>query len=1092
MKHTHFSTLSSFLSTSLPLLLAVPAFAAPFSVTTLPAGFDAPDIGGNRNMFPIAADFLKNGRLQWYQGGNVITRYPEAGTLTLPAITLPQTPAATVLGLTGAACDVDRDGDLDLVRINQWNGNAFEYTLQVFLNNGGGSFSVGYRLDWTNSLPWNEGTHYLKIVPADYNMDGAPDLAILETYGAVRTDTDPDRHEGRLLVRWNDGTGGFGTSSTLQASGLTGSARISSADYDRDGDPDILCSEYTTYGPDEIIGSSPRYDRSLLFSNDGDSTFTVGNNFPSLMPACLLDLNGDGWADLADSVNKAMNNGAGAFGAPGRTSGSNGAYVSTFADLDDDGLPELIYADGSSLFWQTPDGSPAGYQGTLIAALPATPNGIGAADSDGDGDVDLFASLSNGSFAFVENRQLHTVPGATLSTTTSLSGITGLHGADFNRDGYDDVLAVTPSQEKWWIIPGQSNGIPGTPAFRVTHSEAAHSAAVADFDRDGQPDVAYTVPSTGHVYVAHNNGSINPLNWAETTAASGLTGVSLLVSGSMGTPNGRPDLFTANGTTGQVRALYQSGSSWNGQTIYGSLNPVPGSIAAGEVSGAPGSEIGVLYSSASDLNLSALRLSGGWTQHGTLRTESITGGPHAAKMIWADGNGDRFNEGIYINGNGDLVAWLPVGNFTVLIGSSPSRIRDFTAVDWDGDGRNDFLCATDAGLCLFHYVKSLQQWQRTELFRPAVGGYTSVATLHINRDGHLDAVAASSVTGNLQYFRNTPNSVRADLGTLPTSVNVTIGTNAHVFTLPLLSGAHSSDPTVAMNRCELAFHEAVAGPGGTWVPGNPLGQNNVTAYFTSAGLHTNGNLTAAKDPNNITGGGRLFLDNDAPGCVPGLIPAGNSLGHSLFLDIASANAIQTNSPRFFVTVKSLRARPSFPGSNNSPGSGDPALLENVHPILVNVVPPLTALQEWRMGHFGTWQGEGNTGNDADFDGDGVPNLVEYFYNTNPKVAENALNAYFGLTLLKNPAPELPVNFRVFGSTAAMADPKLRVTIQYATGDLDSWNLYATRTGGGSWTGVTIPTVLPPSDGRSNVFFTTTIRPKFTPKYFLRLMVEELP
>ena len=84
------------------LATAPAALADPFSVRPLPAGFDAPTrgSGGPRVMNPIAADFLGNGRLQWYQGGQVISRFPEGGTLTLPAITLPGTPGATVVPLT--------------------------------------------------------------------------------------------------------------------------------------------------------------------------------------------------------------------------------------------------------------------------------------------------------------------------------------------------------------------------------------------------------------------------------------------------------------------------------------------------------------------------------------------------------------------------------------------------------------------------------------------------------------------------------------------------------------------------------------------------------------------------------------------------------------------------------------------------------------------------------------------------------------------------------------------------------------------------------------------------------------------------------
>ena len=97
----------------------------------------------------------------------------------------------TSWGIGCAAGDVDRDGDMDILRINEWNGNAFEYTLQVFRNNGAGGFTLGPRVDWTNSFPhYNEGSHFLSIVPADYNKDGRVDLAVLETYSSADSGTE--------------------------------------------------------------------------------------------------------------------------------------------------------------------------------------------------------------------------------------------------------------------------------------------------------------------------------------------------------------------------------------------------------------------------------------------------------------------------------------------------------------------------------------------------------------------------------------------------------------------------------------------------------------------------------------------------------------------------------------------------------------------------------------------------------------------------------------------------------------------------------------------------------------------------------------
>lgn len=423
MKHIRLSTFPLLAAVPLALLPAVPALAEEFTVRPVPAGLDrvASLSSFLPAMDPIAADFLGNGRLQWYMGGNVITRFPESGSITLPAITLPQTPSATVRALTAAVCDVDRDGDPDIVRINEWNGNMFQYTLQVFLNNGAGTFTLGSRVDWTDNHPtWNEGDHGFQIVPADYNKDGSPDLAVLENFESINQTTDPDRAHGRLIIRWNDGAGSFASTTSLQSSGFEAGCRLSTADYDRDGDADLYASAYATYEADEILCCRDEYLRSLLFTNNGTGAFTVGSNFPNRRPAKFADLNGDGWADLVGNLfgsagSLSLNNGSGGFGTP-TIAAANSSYdtatlsdKTVFAQVAPDALPEVVFPSGSSVRMAHSTGNALGQSFEIAAVASET---LSVADSDGDGDQDVFVSMGGNNFAFLENRRSHIVPAA--------------------------------------------------------------------------------------------------------------------------------------------------------------------------------------------------------------------------------------------------------------------------------------------------------------------------------------------------------------------------------------------------------------------------------------------------------------------------------------------------------------------------------------------------------------------------------------------------------------------------------------------------------------------------------------------------------
>jgi hypothetical protein len=312
------STLSIAMKTILPftallLLSAAPVVAWPFTVRSLPAGFNGATVGAFDGALtddryderPVAVDFLKNGRLQWYAGGTVISRYPESSSvITLPVITLPVYPAATVSPMAGTPCDVDGDGDMDIVRANKWNGHSFYYTLQVFRNNGSGGFSTGYRRDWEENLAYNEGEHYLQIVPGDFDKDGFTDLAIATRYenweGGLGTGNTAPVWHGRLSINWNDGAGGFDAWSAVASSGYMPNSRVSTADVDRDGDTDIICDGHETWNEDDVYTDTTR-----LYVSNGDRTFTTVTRHYTT-PVFFTDTDRDGWPDVQQCLHLAQ------------------------------------------------------------------------------------------------------------------------------------------------------------------------------------------------------------------------------------------------------------------------------------------------------------------------------------------------------------------------------------------------------------------------------------------------------------------------------------------------------------------------------------------------------------------------------------------------------------------------------------------------------------------------------------------------------------------------------------------------------------------------------------------------------------------
>jgi hypothetical protein len=147
----------------------------------------------------------------------------------------------------------------------------------------------------------------------------------------------------------------------------------------------------------------------------------------------------------------------------------------------------------------------------------------------------------------------------------------------------------------------------------------------------------------------------------------------------------------------------------------------------------------------------------------------------------------------------------------------------------------------------------------------------------------------------------------------------------------------------------------------------------------------------------------------------------------------------------------------------------------------------TALENWRMTWFGQYQATGTAANDHDADGDGLPNLVEYIASRNPTVATGLSEASNPLVMVSGgPGDHVVAQVRILQNF----DPKVRVRLQDSTG-LQFWSNMSTRDGGGTWVGRT-PTTTLLSGGRALYSFNTNISPNDEPKYFLRLVADEVP
>jgi hypothetical protein len=281
----------------------------------------------------------------------------------------------------GAIADLDGDGVLDVIT-SDYHGDSVSVLRGAI---AGGT----YTLEPAASYPTAAGGETSGLAVADLDGDGALDVIA----------TDPTTSEVSVLLGRGDGTLGAASQLPIVVPGIEPPAPFSVAIGDLDGDG----------VPDAAIADNAN-DHLAIELGNGDGTFRPGAtpviNGTAPFYVIAHDLDGDGHLDLiiadrgSDDVNVLRGRGDGTFDAAiiASTGAGSGPYDVTIADVDLDGIPDLITADyltgsatvlrgiGHAKFAPPIDAGPTGaYCYSVVAA-----------DLDGDGKPDLAAANAVG------------------------------------------------------------------------------------------------------------------------------------------------------------------------------------------------------------------------------------------------------------------------------------------------------------------------------------------------------------------------------------------------------------------------------------------------------------------------------------------------------------------------------------------------------------------------------------------------------------------------------------------------------------------------------------------------------------------------
>ncbi|CAM5648018.1 hypothetical protein SAVIM338S_06447 [Streptomyces avidinii] len=362
------------------------------------------------------------------------------------------------------------------------------------------------------------------VAIGDLDNDGTPDLVT-----AIRA-------EG-LGVFLGSGGGGFGAVTKYAAPVTASSVFLGSAvirDVNGDGHADVISQD--ARGNVALVwlgdGSGALGAGAAVQLNPTPGCDSTGDNpcvvrFPAAV--AVADFDEDGKPDLATSntntnnVSVVLGNGDGTFGAATQfgLSGGSAPQGIAAADLDGDGHLDLVTSNASAgtLSVLPGDGNGGFAAASSIPAGVALPSKLKLADVNQDGDLDavVVATGSPGRVAVLLGDGAGGFAAASVvSAGTNLSSASV---SDLNGDGHVDLVVSSISSNEVLVLEGDGTGAFGSPlAFGLSGGSNPQAAAVADLDGDGRPDVVTANSNSSAAYVKDASVLLNTTNRPPTAA----------------------------------------------------------------------------------------------------------------------------------------------------------------------------------------------------------------------------------------------------------------------------------------------------------------------------------------------------------------------------------------------------------------------------------------------------------------------------------------------------------------------------------------------------------------------------------------------
>jgi len=691
-----------------------------FFLNTGGGGFEAQPrvpVGGEPTC-AAAADFNRDGRTDLATSDFLgltlsVLRGRGDGTFQVAAVhTEGSAPGGVVVA------DLNGDGIPDMLVTDERHNEV-----ESLIGRGDGTFREPIRI--------TAGSETKFLAVADFNGDGIPDMAVANYLS------------NDIMIFRGLGDGTFRRIGDLNSGDSPQS--VKAADLDGDGHYDL-------------IGVNFLSNDVSIFYGRGDGTFgnrvvlPVGLN-PSIVD--VGDFNGDGRRDIA-VCNTTSNDltvytatGRRSFGAPvSYAVGANPWWVSAF-DVNADGKLDLLATNyGSvgpsfvSILLGRGDGTFLPARSTVVGDAPypmavADLNGDGIPDlvTGNDASIDITVSLGRGDGTFESPLS---IPGGIEPTTIVV--------ADLNKDGKPDIVCTNFLSDDVTLVLGNGDG-----TFRAPRSVRIGTrdqpTVSADFNGDGRLDVAVAQTDNNAVSVRLGNG--------DGTFASGIrvpTGsrpAGLLSADLNG--DGRPDLIVADSGSGDVMVALGLGDGTFRTSAFYPVGKSPHRIVSGDFNGDGHPDIAVANTASDDISILYNRGDGTF---GAQRRIAV--GREPVDLLAADFDGNGFLDFVTMNessADATVLAGLPGGQYLPLTYATPGNVPTAAiAADFNGDGILD-MANTDAA----HGTVVVFLGSRSGNYLPgqvlAAGrGPTALVAADLNGDGRVDLAVADADSQDVMTF----------------------------------------------------------------------------------------------------------------------------------------------------------------------------------------------------------------------------------------------------------------------------------------------------------------------------------------------------